>query len=472
MFIYHQSFLFDESSPVGTFKAIKDAFSEEFVHLFESVSSDSQSASIITIGAREQIITKDDCSFYIDSNDKQRSIAKNPLLFLKDYYAKIDTEKHKQVSYELGIRFLDGFVGHIAYDMMQYFEPKLYSHMNALEDTMGIEDFYFVRPKIIITFANNNSKIILTTTDEKYKPLLNSIATFLQTTPIQHIPIQKIQGVNEINYHLSKDEFINIVKKCKQMIRQGDVFQILPSNRATLKSKIDKHSFYRTLRSINPSPYMFYLDYDSYAIIGSSPETLVSLTNSVATLSPIAGTRKRGKSLEQDKFFEQEMLNDEKEVAEHIMLVDLGRNDLGRVSEAGSVKPTELMSVERYSHVMHMVSSLTSRLDAKYDMFDLLMATFTAGTMTGTPKVRAMELIAEYEKLKRGFYSGVVGYFGFDGNMDTAIAIRTACLKDDEIILQAGAGIVADSQEELEYLEVQNKLMALIKTIESLKENA
>jgi anthranilate synthase component 1 len=258
------------------------------------------------------------------------------------------------------------------------------------------------------------------------------------------------------------------VKTAKEHIKAGDIFQIVLSNRLKVKAKIDRLSFYRKLRSKNPSPYLYFIDIDDFAIIGSSPEVMVRLNEGMILLRPIAGTRKRGDTLKKDLELEHDMLNDPKEVAEHIMLVDLGRNDVGRVAIAGSVEVEELMRVERYSHVMHLVSDVVGELDRKYDMFDLFKATFTAGTMTGAPKIKAMELIAKYEGIKRGYYAGSVGYFGFDGNMDTAITIRTALVKNDEIIFQAGAGIVADSKPELEYKEVNNKLGALVATLQEL----
>jgi len=228
-------------------------------------------------------------------------------------------------------------------------------------------------------------------------------------------------------------------------------------------------SFYRLLRSKNPSPYLFLLDYEDFSICGSSPEVMVKLTDEEILLRPIAGTRKRGKTHARDKELEEEMLNDPKERAEHLMLVDLGRNDVGRVAQSGTVKVTDMMRVERYSHVMHLVSDVEAIIEEGKDAFDLFRATFTAGTMTGAPKIRAMELIAEYERLKRGFYSGSVGYFAFNGDMDSSITIRTALIKKDSITLQAGAGVVSDSIPELEFLEVQNKLKALLSTIEDMQ---
>ena len=281
-------------------------------------------------------------------------------------------------------------------------------------------------------------------------------------------PIEE-SGGGEFAFDEAK--FHKMVEDSKEMIRSGDVFQILMSNRYTEKAKVDPFSFYRILRSKNPSPYLFLLEYEDFSIAGSSPEVMVRLTDGNILLRPIAGTRRRGRTLDDDKRMEEEMLNDPKERAEHIMLVDLGRNDVGRVAKAGTVKVTALMRVERYSHVMHMVSDVEAKIDDGKDMFDLFAATFTAGTMTGAPKIRAMELIAEFEGIKRGFYSGSVGYFGFDGNMDSSITIRTALVKPDEIVLQAGAGVVADSKPELEYLEVKNKLAALRSTLDDLRAN-
>jgi anthranilate synthase component 1 len=266
----------------------------------------------------------------------------------------------------------------------------------------------------------------------------------------------------------SKEKFFEMIEKSKEMIRSGDVFQILMTNRFTRNIKVNPFSFYRILRTKNPSPYMFLLEYDDFNIVGSSPEVMVRLSDGELLLRPIAGTRKRGATRERDKELEDELLADPKELAEHLMLIDLGRNDVGRVAKTGTVKVEDMMHIERFSHVMHIVSDVTAKLSDDKDMFDLFMATFTAGTMTGAPKIRAMELIAEYEGIKRGFYSGSIGYFGFDGNMDSAITIRTAMVKEDKVVLQAGAGIVADSVNELEYLEVKNKLGALVHSLEDL----
>jgi anthranilate synthase component 1 len=284
----------------------------------------------------------------------------------------------------------------------------------------------------------------------------------------EYTPLKKATILDEGKFNFTKEQFFEMVAKSKEMIKSGDVFQILMSNRFTQKAIVDHLSFYRALRSKNPSPYLFLLEFENFTIAGSSPEVMIRLVDGHLLLRPIAGTRKRGKTLEKDLEMENELINDTKERAEHLMLVDLGRNDVGRVAKPGTVKVTDLMRIERYSHVMHIVSDVEAVIDDKYDMFDLFAATFTAGTMTGAPKIRAMELIAQFEGIKRNFYSGSIAYFGFDGNMDSAITIRTTMLTHDTVIFQAGAGVVADSNPEDEYLEVTNKLAANIATLKDL----
>jgi anthranilate synthase component 1 len=304
--------------------------------------------------------------------------------------------------------------------------------------------------------------------DESAQGIFDQIEGMLHQS-CNPMPIKAVKLDGEGSFSIEEERFKQMVDESKEHIRSGDIFQILLSNRYTQKGKIDPLSFYRVLRSKNPSPYLFLLDYEDFSICGSSPEVMVRLTDNEILLRPIAGTRKRGKTHQRDRELEEEMLNDPKECAEHLMLIDLGRNDVGRVAQTGTVKVTEMMRVERYSHVMHMVTDVEAQLEEGKDMFDLFAATFTAGTMTGAPKIMAMELIAEFEGLKRGFYSGAVGYFSFTGNMDSAITIRTSLIKPDSITLQAGAGVVADSQPKLEYLEVQNKLGALLSTLKEME---
>ncbi|MCK5294742.1 MAG: anthranilate synthase component I family protein, partial [Arcobacteraceae bacterium] len=379
----------------------------------------------------------------------------------------LNTLTYKEKSEELGIGFIDGFMGNIGYDMVQEFEPKLKASMSNLKDNIKIADFDLIRPKIILAYSHKTSKLTIVTTLKEYQPFIKIIEDSMREgTP--YTPLKKAILNDDGHFEHSKEEFFKMVKKSKEMIKSGDVFQILMTNRYTQKANVDHLSFYRALRSKNPSPYLFLLEYEDFSIAGSSPEVMVRLVNGKILLRPIAGTRKRGKTIARDLEMENELRTDPKEVAEHVMLIDLGRNDVGRVASKGTVKVTDKMRVEKYSHVMHLVSDVEASLDDKYDMFDLFSSTFTAGTMTGAPKIRAMELIAEFEGLKRSFYSGSIACFGFDGNMDSAITIRTSLLTKDEIIFQAGAGIVADSIDELEFLEVTNKLKANIETLKDL----
>ena len=391
----------------------------------------------------------------------------SPFTFLKNYYKNIDTEIYKKTSAELKVGYVDGFIGYIGYDMVKVFEPKLHNTMDNLSDELNTPDLDLILPKIVLVYSHKNYQLTLISTQKEMCDKFEEIEAELKNS-YEYVHMKRNIGDDKGSFAFSKEQFFEMVEKSKEMIRSGDVFQILITNRFTRKIKVDPFSFYRILRSKNPSPYMFLMEYEDLNIVGSSPEVMVRLTNGELLLRPIAGTRKRGATKARDKELEEELLADPKELSEHLMLIDLGRNDVSRVAKTGSVKVENMMHIERFSHVMHIVSDVTATLADDKDMFDLFMATFTAGTMTGAPKIRAMELIAEYEGLKRGFYSGSVGYFGFDGNMDSAITIRTALVKEDKVVLQAGAGVVADSQNELEYLEVKNKLGALVASLEDL----
>ena len=463
--------LFDQLTPITIFAKLQKHFEGELSFLFESAINNSEgNFSFLFIGARERIIHQYDKSIHIDENGVSYDIGENPFKFLKQRYALVDQATYKTHAQELGVGFVDGFIGYIGYDAVKIFEPRLRSHMDMLKDEIHIPDIDLMRPKLVCTFSHKSNTLTLSTFIPSIAAQMDTIEAILKE-PHVHIPIHKSSvDKSKGSFAFSKEQFFEMVAKSKEMILSGDVFQILMSNRFTQYTKIDRLSFYRILRQKNPSPYMFYLSYPKFAIIGSSPEVMVGLKDGRIILRPIAGTRKRGKTYEKDAAYEAELLADEKERAEHLMLIDLGRNDLGRVAKVGSVTVKDMMRVERYSHVMHLVSDIEATLDTKYDMFDLFAATFTAGTMTGTPKIRAMELISAFEGIKRSFYSGAVGYFGFDGNMDSGIIIRTAYLDDEKIIFQAGAGIVADSKPELEYLEVTNKLGAMTSSLDDLKE--
>lgn len=465
----HKTILFDQLTPVALYGKIKEIFPNEITMLFESVVNTSDgNFSFITIGAQERLAYKNKTTRYTDTSGETKTVDENPFLFLKNYYKNVDKESYKAKVSELGFSFVDGFIGFIAYDMVKVFEPTLEESMDNLLDPLDTPDLDLVRPRIIIAYSHKSAKLTLILNDESMASGLESIENILHST-CTPMPLQAVELKGEGTFSIDEERFKALVDESKENIRSGDIFQILLANRYTQKGKIDPLSFYRVLRSKNPSPYLFLLDYEDFSICGSSPEVMVRLTEGEILLRPIAGTRKRGKNAIRDKELELEMLDDPKECAEHLMLIDLGRNDVGRVAQTGTVKVTDMMRVEKYSHVMHMVSDVEAHIDEDKDMFDLFAATFTAGTMTGAPKIEAMKLIAQYEGLKRGFYSGSVGYFSFDGNMDSAIAIRTSLIKPDSITLQAGAGVVADSVPELEYLEVKNKLGALLATLKEME---
>jgi len=470
MNFYSKELLLDQFTPVSIYEKVKTLYKNEITFLFESTINSSSSEgnySYIIIGARERLWYDKDTCYYKNEQDEITIVDSNPLKFLKKYYQGINKDLYKSKSKELGIGLIDGFIGNVGYDIGKEFEPKLKKSMNNLVDQLDIPDLDLIRPNIILGFSHKTSKLIMVTSVETKKDELKNIEELLHTT-YSYSPLKKAKLLDEGKFNYSKEEFFEMVAQSKERIKAGDVFQILMSNRFIQKAIVDHLSFYRTLRSKNPSPYLFLLEFERFTIAGSSPEVMIRLVDGHLLLRPIAGTRKRGKNLDRDLELENEMLNDAKERAEHIMLVDLGRNDVGRVARPGTVKVTDLMRVERYSHVMHMVSDVEAIIDDKYDMFDLFMATFTAGTMTGAPKIKAMELIAQFEGIKRNFYSGSIAYFGFDGNMDSAITIRTTMLTEDTVIFQAGAGVVADSNPELEYLEVQNKFAANISTLKDL----
>lgn len=465
----HKTILFDQLTPVALYGKIKEIFPNEVTMLFESVVNTSDgNFSFITIGAQERLSYKDKTTTYTDRSGTKKTLKEDPFSFLKTYYKSVNKDAYKEKALEVGFSFVDGFIGFIAYDMVKVFEPVLEESMDDLLDPLNTPDLDLVRPKIIIAYSHKSAKLTMILNDDSMKEGITAIEDILNNT-CTPMPLKAVQLEGEGSFSIDEERFKELVVESKENIRSGDIFQILLANRYTQKGKIDPLSFYRILRSKNPSPYLFLLDYEEFSICGSSPEVMVRLTEGEILLRPIAGTRKRGKNAKRDKELEQEMLDDPKECAEHLMLIDLGRNDVGRVAQTGTVKVTDMMRVEKYSHVMHMVSDVEGMLQEDKDMFDLFAATFTAGTMTGAPKIEAMKLIAQYEGLKRGFYSGSVGYFSFDGNMDSAIAIRTSLIKPDSITLQAGAGVVADSQPELEYLEVKNKLGALLSTLKEME---
>lgn len=467
--VHSTQFTLDQFAPIAVYHKLKTHFKDEISFLFESAGNSEGNYSFIIIGAQERLSFKDNITNYTDGSGKSTELKEDPFSFLKSYYSKIDQKAYREKTQELGIGYIDGFIGYIGYDMVKVFEPVLQSTMDALEDELHTPDLDLIRPKLIVVYSHKTHKISLVSSMQEMADNFTDIEEELKSA-YDYIPLKPITKESKGNFSFSKEKFFEMVAESKEMIKSGDVFQILMANRYTEFADVDPFSFYRVLRTKNPSPYMFLLEFEDFSIVGSSPEVMVRLTDGELLLKPIAGTRKRGSTLAKDMEMEEEMVNDPKECAEHLMLIDLGRNDVSRVAKTGSVKVHDMMHVEKFSHVMHMVTDVIAELRDDKDMFDLFAATFTAGTMTGAPKIRAMQLIAQYEGLKRGFYSGAIGYFGFDGNMDSAITIRTSMIKNDRIVFQAGAGVVADSIAELEYLEVKNKLGALLSSLDDLKQ--
>lgn len=465
--ITSRRFSLDQFAPIAVYEKAKKLFSGEVSFLFESAGNSEGNYTIIVIGARERLTYSDKTTVYTDASGNRNTMAGSPFEFLKGYYSALDQHAYRERARELGIGYIDGFIGYIGYDMVQVFEPVLEESMSTLLDQTHIPDMDLILPKLTFVISHKNATITLLSCVESFIGRFDEIEATLKA-PYTYTPLNPILNDRGGEFIFSKEQFFSMVDKSKEMIKSGDVFQILMTNRYIRHAQVDPFSFYRILRLKNPSPYMYLMEFEDFNIVGSSPEVMVRLSEGDILLRPIAGTRKRGGTKQRDMELEEELLSDPKELAEHLMLIDLGRNDVGRVAKTGTVRVEEMMHVERYSHVMHIVSDVHASIRDDKDMFDLLAAVFTAGTMTGAPKIRAMELIAQYEGVKRGYYSGTIGYFGFDGNMDSAITIRTALIKDDEVILQAGAGVVADSVHELEYLEVTNKLGALMSTLDDL----
>jgi anthranilate synthase component 1 len=369
-------------------------------------------------------------------------------------------------------RFTGGLVGYFGYDTVRYVEPKL--AQSTPKDELGTPDILLMASDEVAIFDNLSGTLMLVVhVDAKQADALEQANARLDE--LQHkltMPAPQLQDTIGSGNDLSEESFkssfgqeafLKSVDKIKDYIMAGDAMQVVPSQRLSAPFTASPINLYRSLRRLNPSPYMFFLNLDDFHIVGSSPEVLARLEDGQVTVRPIAGTRRRGKTTEEDIALEKDMLDDPKEIAEHLMLIDLGRNDVGRISKSGSVEVTEKMVVERYSHVMHITSNVVGKVHDDMGPIEVLKATLPAGTLSGAPKIRAMEIIDEVEPVKRGIYGGAVGYIGWNGNMDTAIAIRTAVIKDDVLHVQAGAGVVADSKPELEWKETMNKARAIMR---------
>jgi anthranilate synthase component 1 len=366
-----------------------------------------------------------------------------------------------------------GLFGHMSYDMVRLMERL----PSINEDKLGLPDAVFLRPTLMAVFDNILDRVTVVTpvwpdsglsADRAYDLACERLADAVDDFDrgIGHAAPRPSSQLPEPVSNVTRAQYHAMVERAKAYIVEGDIFQVVPSQRFSIAFELPPFSLYRALRRLNPSPFLFFLDLDGYALVGSSPEILVRLRDGKVTVRPIAGTRPRGKDRAGDEALARELLEDPKELAEHLMLLDLGRNDVGRVAEIGSVQVTQKMTIEHYSHVMHIVSNVEGRIAPGHDALDALIAGFPAGTVSGAPKVRAMEIIEELEPERRGFYGGAIGYFACDGTMDTCIALRTALVKDGRMYVQAGGGVVYDSDPESEYQESANKARALIRAAE------
>ena len=461
----------DLETPVSSFIKAGD---KPYSYLLESVEGGERIARYSFIGGTPSLVFK--------SKGKKITITepgKPENCFETSHDPLYELEKilkrYKQAQVKGLPPFSGGAVGYLGYDTVRFIE----NIPDKNKDTMNIPDALFIFTDTLLIFDHIQKKIKVVSNafldnfsspEAAYENSVEKIESEIQKLRSlvdgHHSPTRSSRGPLAIDSNFKKAEFERAVLKAKQYIKKGDVFQLVLSQSFRTEAPSSSFDVYRALRSINPSPYMFYLNCDGFELVGSSPEVHVRCENGKATLRPIAGTRPRGKSTKEDARLEKDLLADPKERAEHLMLVDLGRNDLGRVCEYKTVKVSEFMTVERYSHVMHIVSNVEGQLKKNKSLFDLLRATFPAGTISGAPKVRAMAVIDELENQRRGFYSGVVGYFSYSGNLDSCIAIRTIVVKDGIAYVQAGAGIVADSDPAKEYQETVNKAKALLKAIE------
>jgi anthranilate synthase component 1 len=385
-----------------------------------------------------------------------------------------DIVKQSQIDVPEGLPpTASGIHGYLGYDMVRQME-KL---PDENPDVMGLPDAILMRPSILAIFDTLKDELYLTAPvypregvtarqalESAFSRLDDATQRLARALPVSGA-LPDLAAI-EITSDTSRDEYFGMVERAKEYIRAGDIFQVVLSQRFSADFTLPATALYRALRRTNPSPYMYFLDFEGFSVAGSSPEILVKVDKGQVTIRPIAGTRKRGATPTRDKELADELLSDPKELAEHLMLLDLGRNDVGRVAKIGTVEVTDKFFLEYYSHVMHIVSNVVGVLDPQYDFIDALSAGFPAGTVSGAPKVRAMEIINELEKSRRGIYGGCVGYFGPDGNMDTCIVLRTAILANGKLYAQAGAGIVADSKPELEQLECENKARALFSAAE------
>lgn len=445
---------------------------QPYTYLLESVVGGERFGrySFIGLPARTRLKVRGNLTEVICNNEVIETHQGNPLDFIESFQQRYRAPANKMLP-----RFLGGLVGYFGYETIAYIEKKLANHPKP--DEIGAPDIQLLLSEELVVVDNLSGKLFLvvyanTEQNNAYQTAADRIHTLrMALREPAKIPLQgRAPSVSQMTSGFGEEAFKAAVLKAKDYIIDGDIMQVVLSQRMSLPFEESPISLYRALRSLNPSPYMFFYHFGDFHIVGASPEILVRLEDDTVTVRPIAGTRPRGKTRMEDEALAAELLADPKEIAEHIMLMDLGRNDAGRVAQTGSVAVTDKMVIERYSHVMHIVSSVEAKLKPGMSNIDVLKATFPAGTVSGAPKVRAMEIIAELEPVKRGIYSGAVGYLGFNGDMDVAIALRTAVVKDKILYMQAGAGIVADSVPESEWQETLNKARAVLRAAELVQD--
>jgi anthranilate synthase component 1 len=461
--------LVDFDTPLSLYLKLAD---EANTYLLESVQGGEKWGRYSIIGLPARTVLRaygHEVSICVDGVEVERHHCEDPLAFVEQFQARYKVPTLPGLP-----RFNGGLVGYFGYDSVRYVEPKLASGVNP--DALGTPDILLMVSDAVVVFDNLAGKMhaIVLVDPADADALEQGQARLQEILHKLRQPITPRLGVDlaapatadpAFVSSFKRDDYEQAVKAIKEYILAGDCMQVVISQRMSIPFKAEPIDLYRALRCINPTPYMYFFNFGDFHVVGSSPEVLVRLEDGLVTVRPIAGTRPRGTNEEADLALEEDLLSDAKEVAEHLMLIDLGRNDVGRVASIGSVKLTEKMVIERYSNVMHIVSNVTGQLKEGLTAMDALRAILPAGTLSGAPKIRAMEIIDELEPVKRGVYGGAVGYLAWNGNMDTAIAIRTAVIKDGELHVQAGAGIVADSVPALEWEETLNKRRAMFRAV-------
>ena len=463
--------LADMETPLSVYRKLANC---SYSYLFESVEGGDKWARYSLIGLRARRLIKvigNKVVILQDGKQIETITADDPLDYLDQLQKSYTLEEDRNLP-----KFNGGLVGYFSYDCVRYIEKKLIESVPP--DSLGTPDALFMVSEEVAVFDNLKNKlhliILIDSEDDRdiAERRLDELEEKLKE-PLKFQDFKKPEKtINESDFisGFGEDEFKKSVEKAKKYIEEGDIMQVVCSQRMSIPFTADPVALYRSIRQLNPSPYMYYLNLHDFHIVGSSPEILARLEDNKVTVRPIAGTRRRGKDDADDIAMEEDMINDPKEIAEHLMLIDLGRNDVGRVAKPGTVNVTEQFGIERYSHVMHMVSNVEAELEDGLSAIDLFKATFPAGTVSGAPKIRAMEIIDEFEPVKRGIYGGAIGYLSWQGNMDMAIAIRTAVIKDDVLYIQAGGGWVADSVPDLEWKESLNKGRAIFKAAEMVQE--